>query len=268
MHSKSVNESSLFFKTILILVITLLSTNLGINSSVDAATKEDALNSVVNFLKAEKNCNVDEMINLSEHSGKMGNIKEFYTSFCKEHPLQKAKITNLSMVNEYTAVVSIESTYKDRIFISTMPVLNKDGQWKIIRGMSGTGYVESSDKANKSTEEKEVEKVINDYSTAIKLGEMKEIKKHLKILPETDNKIVENHLNALRSEEPTPELKTLGIKMISDSVAIAHLKTQYDYFSTTYKQVVCKENGQWKIVYGHTLMTASIPTSDKPVEIK
>lgn len=267
MHNKSLNKSTLFVKVVFVLVITLLSTSLGINFSVNAATKEDALNSIVNFLNAEKNCNVDEMIKLSEHSQKLSNVKEFYTSFCREHPLQEAKITNLSMVNENTAIVSIESTYKDRIFISTMPVVNKDGQWKIIRGMSGTGYVEFSDRTNKSTEEKEVEKVINDYSTAIKLGKMKEIKKHLKILPETDNKIVENHLKALSSEVPTPELKTLGIKMISDSVAIAHLKTQNNYFSTTYKQVVCKENGQWKIVYGHTLMSASIPTSDKPVEV-
>ncbi|MGE8082099.1 nuclear transport factor 2 family protein [Peribacillus loiseleuriae] len=268
MLKNSVIEYRLFGKIIFILVITLVITSMGISSSANATTKQDALNAVVNFLNAEKNCNVDEMMNLSEHSQKISNIKEFYTNFCKRNPLQKANITDLSMVNETTALVSIESSYKDRIFISTMPVVNKNGQWKIIRGMSNSGYVEFPDKTNKDTRENEVEKAVNDYSNAIKLGELKEMKKHLKIMPHMDTNKLENHLKSLSDEKPTPEVTTLGINMISDSVAIAQIKIQYNNFSSTNNLVVCKENAQWKIVFGRSLMSASIPTSDKIVEIK
>lgn len=267
MYKNSVKANKLFGKIFFLLVVTLVITSQSIHTSVNASTKKDALNTVVKFLQAEKNCNADKMMNYSEHSQKISNVKEYYTRFCKEHPLQKAKITDLSMVNENTALVSIESTYKERIFISTMPVVKKDGQWKIIRGISGSGFAEFSNKANRTTKEMEVEKAINEYSKAVKLGVIKEMKKHLKIIPETDAERIENHLKSL-NKEPVPEVSTYGIKMISDSVAIAKIKTKYNDFSFIRNLVLCKENGQWKIIFGRNLTSASIPTGDKPVQIQ
>ncbi|MCM3412675.1 nuclear transport factor 2 family protein [Metabacillus litoralis] len=245
----------------------LLTTSIGFNTGADATTKDDALNTVVNFLSAQKDCDVDSMVKYSEHAQKITNLKEFYSNFCKENPLQKATITKLSIINDTTAIASIESNYKDRIFISTMPVIKKDGNWKIIRGMPGTDYVEKSDNAKRTIEEKEIEGAIKDYSADIKSGEINKMKSHLIISPETNKKLLDNHLEAL-SEEPTPELNTQEINIIDDSVAIVHLQTKFDSVSFANKIMVCKENGQWKIVIGHSLMNASIPITEKPIEIK
>lgn len=258
-------ESNLFGKLIFIFAITLVSTSLGISSSVNAAAKEDALNAVSHFLNAQKNCNATEMMETSEHSQKISNIKEFYTGFCKEHPLEKAEITKLSMVNENLGIVSIHSTYKDVIRISSMPVVNKNGQWKIIRGVPGSGYVEFSENANQNSEESAIQEAINNYSKAIKSGELNKMKKHLKLLPEMNNEI-NKHLKSL-SEGPSPEVSALGVRMLSDSVAMAQIETKYDHFSSTQNLVVCREDGQWKIVFGSNLENAGIPISEKPVEV-
>src|SRR4051812_34718741 len=92
----------------------------------EAATKDDAFTAVQNFLKAQKNCNVEMMVDNSEYFHKIENLKEMYTRYCHDNPLQQAKITKFSLVNEETALVSIESTYKKMINIRTTPVIKKD----------------------------------------------------------------------------------------------------------------------------------------------
>ncbi|UOQ94939.1 hypothetical protein MUO14_08440 [Halobacillus shinanisalinarum] len=254
-----------FGKIILTLLVVI--TSLGMNSNVQAAAKEDALNAVVQFLTAQKNCDADEMMKTSEHSQKIRNVKEFYTGFCKSHPLQEAKITDLSMVNDTTAIVSTHSTYKDFIAIGTMPVVNKDGKWKIIRGVADPGYVEFSDKTNTNSTEKQVQQAIQEYTEAINSDNVKKMKKYIKTLSKTNTKQLDNHLKA-SAKGPAPEVKALGVRMISDSVAMAHIEKKYDHFRSTSNVILCKEDDQWKIVFGSHLENAMIPTSEKIVEVK
>lgn len=262
------NVSKWFGKVTFVLVLIALFSNshLIVSAESSAAAKKDALDAVVNFLNAQKNCNVDDMINYSEYSPKMSNVKEFYSFFCKENPLQQAKVTDLIVINDSLALVSIESTYKDKIFISRSPVMKKNGQWKIIKGIKGPGYVHFSNTSNKG-EEEEVKKTINDYSNAVKSGDVTEMRKYIKESPQMDIDKLEKHLKAI-SEGPSPEVTPFGIEIISDTLAITQIETKYEHFSFTQNYAVCKENGQWKIVFGHNLMNSAIPTSDKPVEIK
>jgi hypothetical protein len=266
MHKKN-GSPRILCKVLLALSITLCSMSLGMGSGVHAVTNKEALNAVVHFLKAQKQCNVEEMLNQSDHLQKISNLKELYTKVCEQHPLQKATITDFSMVNENIALASVESTYKERIVINTIPVIKKEGQWTIIRGIPDTGHVKLSRESNKNTNEKEVNQALNNFSNAVQSGNLQEMKQHLHIMPEVNHHRLKKHLKAL-SEEPTPEITTMGIHMISDSVAIARIKTKYDSFSYTHNRLVFKENGQWKIVFGPALMNAGIPRGDKPIEIK
>jgi hypothetical protein len=236
------------------------------NLSVNAETKDDVLNTVANFLQAQKNGNVDDMIAYSEHAQQISNVKEFYTMLCKEQPLQKAEITDISIINDNIALVSIESTYKDKIFIGTSPVIKKDGQWKIVKGIPGSGYVEFSTKSNRDKNAEEVEKAIKGYSTALKSGDLTEIKKYIIIPTKTNQDRLEKHFKAL-SEEPIPEVTAKGIKVISDTFAIVQIEVKHEHFSLTQNHAVGKENGQWKVVFGSTLTNSAIPLSDKPIEI-
>ncbi|MGG3858356.1 hypothetical protein ABET41_10345 [Metabacillus fastidiosus] len=238
------------------------------NLIVNAEPKDDALKAVVNFLNAQKNCNLDDMIAHSEYLQKISNVKELYTMMCKKHPLEKAEITDISIVNENTALVSIESTYKDRIFIATSPVIKKDGQWKIIKGIPGSGYIQFSDKVNRDKNEHEVEKAIKNYSTALKSGDLVEIEKYIKFAPHISKAGLEEHFKAISEEKPFPQVTPLGIRILSDSFAIAQIEVKHEYFSTTQNHAVCKENGQWKVIFGHVLTNSAIPKSDKPIEIK
>ncbi|QED46771.1 hypothetical protein [Cytobacillus dafuensis] len=251
--------------TILLIFIVVLN-GFSILPSGNAETNEDVLNTVVKFLNAQKNCNVDGMVYYSEYP-RMSNIKEMYTNMCREHPLQKAEITNISIINETSAMVSIISTYKDRIFIGTSPVIKRDGQWKIIKGMTGPGFVDLSKKSNRDKKVVEVEKAIKDYFVALKSGNLTEMKKYIKILPLTDKEKTEEHLKAV-SSEPIPEVTTFGISVISDTFAVAQIETKYEHFRSMQNYAVCKENGQWKIVFGQTLTNSAIPLSDKPIELK
>lgn len=234
--------------------------------SVNAATKEDALTAVENFLKAQKNCNTDIMMSHSQYFLKIENVKEFYTRFCSENPLQQAKITNLSIVNEETALVSIQSTYKDMVTLKTAPVIKVDGQWKIIMGIPPSG-VKSTENQNRVGKEAEVEQLFSDYTNAIKAQDIPKMKTFIKIIPRSSNDNIENHLKAL-SEQPTPEITTYGINMISDSLAIAQIEIKHPNYSYTQNLAVYNENGKWKLVFGHPLTNSFIPKSDKSVEIK
>ncbi|SMQ80647.1 hypothetical protein SAMN05444673_3963 [Bacillus sp. OV166] len=234
--------------------------------SVNAATKEDALTTVVNFLKAQKNCNTDIMMSHSQYFHKVENVKEFYTRFCTENPLQQAKITNLNIVNEETALVSIQSTYKDMVNLRTTPVIKIDGQWKIVIGIPPSG-VRSTKNQNRTRKEAEVEQLFKDYTNAIKAHDIQKMKTFIKILPKASNEKIEKHLEAL-SQQPTPEVTTYGINMISDSLAIAQVEIKYPNHSYTQNLAACNENGQWKMIFGHPLTNSFIPKGDKSVDIK
>lgn len=259
--------SNLIAKIIAFLVLLLTCNSFSNISSVSAQPKEEALNTVVNFLNAQKECNVDDMIAYSDYVKDISNLKEFYTRMCKEQPLQKAEITNISIVNKSTVLASIESTYKDRMFISTSPVIKKDGQWKIIKGIPSSGYVELPANSTRDKKEKEVEKAVKDYSTALKSGNITEMKKYIKVLPLTDKDKLEEHLKAL-SEGPIPEVTTFGIEVITDTFATAQIETKHEHFCFVQNYAVCKEDGQWQVVFGHPLTNSAIPRSDQPVEIK
>lgn len=238
-------------------------------SSVNAEAKEEALNTVVNFLNAQKDCDVEGMMTYSERAEPISNVREFYKMMCRDYPLQNAKITDIKIMNKSIALASIESTYKERIFIGTSPVVKIDGKWKLIRGIPGAGYVEFSTKSNRDKVEVEVEKAINSYSSALKSGDMTEIKKYIMIPPDANQDRLEEHFKAI-SEEPKSNIKVTakGIKVISDTFAIAQIEVKRDHFSFTENHAVGKENGQWKVLFGPTLTNSAIPIGDKPVEVE
>ncbi|MEI5908968.1 hypothetical protein WAK64_18120 [Bacillus spongiae] len=243
--------SLLFFSTIYV-------------TSVKADTKEEVLADVTHFLEATKSCNIDEMMKFSHYYHNVMNVKEFYTKICEEFPLQQAKITDLKVINNEVAAVSIESTYKDRISINTKPVIQKNGEWKIINGISGPEYIESSGQRDHT--EAEVENDLMEYAKALKDGNKNKVKEHLLIPPQIGMEHLTNHLQALNKEQ-APEVTPLEINMINDSVAIVQLQAKYSHFQTTSTQIVYKENGQWKVVFGVNLVNSSIPNNGQSVEI-
>lgn len=266
MRKNSGNVPNRICRIIIVFTFIFLVNSFSNNLSVNAEMKDDVLNTVANFLQAQKNCNVDDMISFSEHAQQISNEKELYTMMCKEQPLKRAEITDINIINENIALVSIESTYKDKIFFGTSPVIKKDGKWKIVKGIPGSGYVEFSPKPNRDKKVVEVEEVIKGYSTALKSGDLTNIKKYIIIPSNTNQDRLEKHFKAL-SEEPIPVVTAKGIKVISDTFAIAQIEVKHEHFSLTQNHAVSKENGQWKVVFGPTLTNSAIPLSDKPIEI-
>ena len=61
---KFLSKVALTLGTIMLAII------IGFNTGADATTKDDALNSVVIFLNAQKNCDIDNMLKHSEHAKK------------------------------------------------------------------------------------------------------------------------------------------------------------------------------------------------------
>ncbi|MFD2444113.1 hypothetical protein ACFSO7_08975 [Bacillus sp. CGMCC 1.16607] len=235
------NDSNFYFlgKLTFILVFLLLFSSTNLSTGVNASVREDALSTVINFLKAQKSCNVDDMLKYSEYTTKMSNQRDFYISLCKDQPLKQAKITDLTIINDSVVLVSIESTYKDRIYISTSPVIKKDGHWKIVKGITGPGYVDLSNKSNRNSQEVMVKKAIESYSNAVYTGDLTGMKKYIKILPHTNKETIENHLKAIIEEQPRPEVTPFGVKIISDTFAIAQIETKYKYFSFTQNYCDC-----------------------------
>lgn len=262
-------------KTVLILVFILLFTNINTHSIVKAetikngfaATKEDAMNAVVNYLTAQKECNVDDMIKTSKYFGNITNLRDFYTSVCKEHPLKKAEITNLTVINKTLALVSIEMRYKDKLFVNTVPVLKTNEKWKIVRGLPRTVTSNLPDLTDNQKVYKEVNQTITDYSQAVKSGNVNEMKKFRKDLYISDKFNLDKHLVAI-SEKPPAKIYPVGIEVISDTVAIAFIETNFEHSGTRDTYAVFKENGVWKIIFGQNLVNTVIPIDDDTVEIK
>ncbi|WP_075980128.1 hypothetical protein [Bacillus massilinigeriensis] len=131
---------------------------------------------------------------------------------------------------------------------------------------TSTLNIEFSTKSNRDKNTEEVEKAIKGYSTALKSGDLTEIKKYIIIPTKTNQDRLEKHFKAL-SEEPIPEVTAKGIKVISDMFAIVQIEVKHEHFSLTQNHAVGKENGQWKVVFGSTLTNSAIPLSDKSIEI-
>lgn len=108
--------------------------------------------------------------------------------------------------------------------------------------------------------------VIKGYSTALKSGDLSEIKKYIIIPSNTNQDRLEKYFKAL-SEEPIPEVTAFGVKVVSDTFAIAQIEVKHEHFSLTQNHAVSKENGQWKVVFGPTLTNSAIPLGDKPIEV-
>ncbi|PLR95049.1 DUF4878 domain-containing protein [Bacillus sp. T33-2] len=255
-----------FIKAILSLASILVFNLISNQSSVDAAAKDDALAGVVKFLDAEKKCDVDGMLNHSLYFHNISNLDELYSRFCKEHTLQRAKITDITIINDTSAMVSIEATYKDRITIGTAPVVKKDGKWKILKGIPTSGHVETAAKMNRDQNQAAVEQAIKNYANGIKAHDIVQMKKYIKTLPDTDTEKLDMHLKAV-SEGPVPEVTVFGINMISDTLAIAQIETKYPYVSFTEHRAVCIETGQWKIVFDRMLTNSVIPANSNPIEV-
>lgn len=236
------------------------------SSSVVAATKDDVLATVVNFLEAQKNCNAVGMINNSQYFLKIENLKESYTRFCNEDLLQEAKITNLSLINNDIALVSIQSTHKNRINVRTSPVIKVDGQWKIVLGIPPSGVVSKND-SDKADKQGEINQLFKDYVNAIRENDTAKIKSLIKVVPDSNTEKIEKHLKGL-SQQPVPQVNTSGISMISDSFAVIEAENKFPNHSYTQKLAVFNENGQWKIIFGHPLTNSSIPKNGNPVYIK
>ena len=234
--------------------------------SVDAATKEDALSAVVNFLKAQKSCNADGMIKNSQYFHKIENLKESYSRFCRGNPLLEAQITNFSVINDDLALVSIQSTHKNMIHVRTSPVIKVDGQWKIVIGIPPSG-VKGIKYSNKTEGQNEIEQLFKDYNSAMMENNISKMKNLIKVVPESDNEKIDEHLKML-SQQPTPQVTTYGINMVSESLAIAEIENKFPNHINTQNLAVYNENGQWKIIFGHLLTSASIPSNGKTIDIK
>jgi hypothetical protein len=252
-------------KVLFFVLLTFVFNTLAVKASVSAAVTEDAQSTAVNFLKAQKDCNVPDMIKYSQYFHKISNQKEFYTSFCQKHPLQKAKITSLSMVNEKNALVSIEATYRDRITLRTTPMVKKDGQWKVVLGIPPSGVKEITPNNDRDTNE--INKVFTDYINAIKSKDLTKMKSYLKMVDSNENKNIDQHLEAM-SQGPIPEMTSYGINIISEDLAVAHVEIKYPRHSFTDNLLVCNENGKWKIIFGHPLTFSSVPVTGKQIKIK
>ncbi|ETI67869.1 hypothetical protein BAVI_15311 [Neobacillus vireti LMG 21834] len=234
--------------------------------SVEAATKDEALKAVENFLKAQKNCNVDIMVDNSEYFLKIENLKEMYTELCHKSPLKQAKITKFSLINEETALVSIQATYKEMINIRTTPVIKKDGKWKIVIGVPPAG-VKNTNVTKRTAKEAEIAQLFKDYTDSIKARDMEKMKSFIKILPDSPDEKIEEHLQAL-SEQPIPEIITYGINYISESLAIVQVEIKFPKHTYAQNLSVTNENGQWKMIYGHLLTNSFIPNTGKSIDIK
>ncbi|WLD94637.1 hypothetical protein [Alkalihalobacillus sp. AL-G] len=267
--------SKWFVKIGLFLVLILLFINLNItsiaqaetNSNSSAATKENAMNAVLNYLRAQKQCNVDGMIENSKYFRDISNEREFYSIICKKHPLKQADITNVTVVNDELALVSIEAKYKDKLFVNTAPVLKMNGQWKIVKGIPGTGTAHFSDLKENHKIYEEVKQTIVNYTQAIKSGNINEMKKYRKDLHISNKFDLDKHLEAI-SKKPAVKIKPVGIEIISDTLAIAFIETNFEHFGTRETYAVFKENRQWKIIYGQNLTHSVIPISDDSIEVK
>jgi hypothetical protein len=249
------------------LTVACLFTTLTINSNVSAATKDDALSSVISLLKAQQKCNVNDMIKYSQYLHNMSNLKdkEAYTGWCKQDPLQKANITSLSIINEQTALVSIQSTYKNKITLRTTPVIKKDGQWKVVIGIPPSEIKSMERNGNGSTSE--VEKLFINYANALNAHDVSKMKNYIKTVHQERDIKFEEHLKAL-TQGPIPEITTYGINMISETFAVAQVEFKYSHYSITRNLAVCKENDQWKIIFGQPLTFSVIPITEKSVEVK
>jgi hypothetical protein len=265
MYNFNKKVSTFSFKVFIVLLLTLLINNVTFDTRVEAATKDDALSAAINFLKAQKKCDIETMANHSKYFRNIVNVKEFYSKFCNENPLQSATITNFNLINENTAFVSIQSVFKDTIHIRTSPVVKEDGKWKIILGIPPSG-VRSTTNLNKEGKEAEVEQLFKDYANAIKGNDISKLKSFIKVVPDKKVKIDE-HLKAL-IQEPIPMVDTFGVNIISDSLAIAQIETKYQNHSYTQNIVTINENGQWKIIFGLPLTNSFIPKGAKSIKIK
>lgn len=234
--------------------------------SVSASVKDDVSTTVSNFIQAQKNCNIDAMINNSRYFLEIENLTEFYTRHCSENPLQQASITDLRIVNNDLALVSILSTYRDRINIRTSPVIKDGGKWKVIIGIPPS-EVKSIKNSKMGSREEEIAKLFNNYVSAIKANDINKMKMYIKVVTKSGNENIDEHLKEL-SRQPIPEVTTYGIKMISDSVAIVETENKFSTHSYSQNLAVYNDNGQWKIIFGYPLTNTYIPKSGKSIEIK
>lgn len=234
--------------------------------TANATTKDDTLASVVNFIKAQKSCDTETMMKNSQYFLKVDNVKEMYTVFCRRNPLEHAEITDISLINEDTALVSIQSTYKDMVNIRTTPVIKKDGQWKVIIGVPPSG-VKSTGETQRTGKEAEVDQLFRDYTAAIKAQDIQKMKTFIKPAKDSRKEEIEGYLKAF-SQQPAPEINVYGINMMSDSLAITQTEIKYPNHSYMQNLSVINENGQWKLIFGHTLTNSYIPKTGKSVNVK
>lgn len=269
------NIDKWYGKTLFIMVFILLFTFINTHSTLkaetikndSASTYEEAMNAVINFLKAQKQCDVEGMIENSKYLHNIRNLKEFYTTVCKEWPLKQADITDLTVVNNSLALVSIEMRYKDKLFVNTVPLLKIDEKWKIVRGIPGTGTANLSKLKSNSKVYEEVKQAIIDYSRAVTSGNINHMKKFRKDLYVSDKFDLDQHLKAI-SEKPSARITPVGIEVISDTLAIAFIETNFEHFGTRDTYAMYKENDQWKIIFGRNLENTAIPISNGDIEIK
>ncbi|WP_026575622.1 nuclear transport factor 2 family protein [Bacillus sp. UNC438CL73TsuS30] len=119
----------------------------------------------------------------------------------------------------------------------------------------------------RSQKETEVVKLFEDYSKEIKSHDVSKMKTYIKTATKTSDNKIEQHLKAM-AQGPTPDISTYGIKMITDSLAIAQIETKYPNHSYTQNLAVYNENGQWKIIFGQPMTNSFIPLSDKSIDVK
>ncbi|MFB5198531.1 hypothetical protein ACE198_27280 [Neobacillus sp. KR4-4] len=224
MIKNSKTTSIMLSKVVVFLMLLFIFNELSVNKKVNAASKDDALTSVVNFLNAQKNCNTEDMMKYSEYYLKINNLKDAFSSYCKRNPLQKAKITSLNIIDENIALVSVQSTYKNTLNIRTVPVVKEDGQWKIVMGIPPSGVKALN--TTRGEKESEVARLFEDYTNAIKSHDVTKMKTYIKTETKPSDTKIEQHLKAI-TQDPTPEITTYGIKMITDSLAIAQIETKY-----------------------------------------
>lgn len=234
--------------------------------NIPSVTKE-AKEAVVRYFKAQKNNDVDGMMENSKYVIPINNLKEFYTGICKNWSLISTTITDVKVVNDTLALVSYESKYKDRVFISTAPVYKENGTWKLITGIPPVSHIQTSLPQQSREPVDDAEQALTSYFKAQKEGNVEEMMKYRKDVYFTDVNELKKYLTG-QNGYPLLEGKIRGMTVIDNTLVLASIESNFQHTTHIETVPVYKDKEGWKIVFGCSLLKNAIPVGDNPTEVK
>ncbi|KKI92323.1 hypothetical protein WQ54_10040 [Bacillus sp. SA1-12] len=223
--------------------------------SVTIAMRNNALNAAIHFFSAQKKCKKDEM---SEYSIELHNIENRNNSNqtdCEKNPLQKAEVTDLIVVSSDLALVSVTLDFEDQAIVQTIPVIKREGKWRIVKGL----YRSQADEKRINTD---ILDGIKGYFSSIKSGNEAALRKYA-IKLSKDHKQIEN-LEKISSLD----YHVHHLTMLTNTAVIADISVTIDNQANMIKYVVYKMDNNWKVIADRHLVKGVIPKTRNPVEVK